>query len=164
MGVMEMSKEQSKAAAVKEAERLHQASYNCAEAVLGAVTLGLGYSPPPLRIATGFGGGVGRTGDICGAVTGAIMAMGWVGGRDVPTDKAAYAKTAEVIRSFLSQFREQHGSTVCAVLTGYDFGDAEAMGRFADDAERRAKCADYIRTAAAMATEVLAAHLEVPAS
>ncbi len=143
--------------AVEEADRLHALGYNCAETVLGAVAAATGLAVPPLRIATGFGGGVGRTGDVCGAVTGAVMAMGWARGRNNPEDKEGYAKLAAAVRQFLADFRGSHETLECSVLTGYDLSDPAVLTTFAEDKERRAKCAEFIRTATRLATVALTA-------
>jgi len=142
--------------AAAEAERLHSQGYNCAESVLGAVAHALELEPPPMRIATGFGGGIGRTGDVCGAVTGAVMAMGWAKGRDQAQDKEAYAALSAMIRSFLTDFRAAHEHLGCNPLTGYDLSDPAVLPRFAEDQDRRRKCAAFIETAARLAAEALA--------
>jgi len=57
--------------------------YNCAEAVVRAFRDGMGVDIPDeaLRMASGFGGGLGHAGCICGALTGAIMVLGMLQGR-----------------------------------------------------------------------------------
>lgn len=73
--------------------------YNCAECVLEAVlaTVDTGLPSAVLKMATGFGGGVGLYGDTCGAITGAVLAVGAVHGRtDLPEgdDRKVVAKAA----------------------------------------------------------------------
>jgi len=143
--------------AVVEAGRMHELGYNCAETVLGAVATAMGADPAPLRIATGFGGGVGRTGDICGAVTGAVMALGWIKGRTRPDDKETYAKVAATVRTLLADFRAEYGTLTCSALTGYDLSDPAILTKFGDDKVRRQKCAGFIDTAARLAAEALVA-------
>lgn len=57
--------------------------FNCAECVLESVleTIDTGLPMESLRLATGFGGGIGLFGDSCGAITGAVMAVGAMHGR-----------------------------------------------------------------------------------
>ncbi len=157
-----MSIEQGVRKARDEAERLHVLGYNCAEAVFGAAVHGAGQAEPPLRIATGFGGGLGRTGSVCGAVTGAIMAFGWLRGRTSADDKETYAKCSSLVRQFLADFQSSHGTLQCSDLTGYDLRDPDILPKFAADTERRAKCARFIETAAELAARaVLASQPEV---
>lgn len=134
-----------------EAERLHVLGYNCAEAVFGGIVRGARQPEPPLRVATGFGGGLGRTGSVCGAITGAIMAFGWLRGRSSPEDKETYARCSSLVRQFLADFQAQFGTLACSELTGYDLGDPDVLPAFAADAERRAKCGRFIETAASLA-------------
>lgn len=140
----------------REAERLHQMGFNCAEAVLGGVALAAGQGPPPLRMATGFGGGLGRTGNVCGAVTGAVMALGWARGRDSAGDQEGYARLSLAVRGLLERFRSAHQHLECSALTGYDLSDPSVLPRFAADQARRAQCARLIGTAAELAAAALA--------
>lgn len=143
--------------AALEAERMHNLGYNCAESVLGGVAAAYGQEPAPLRIATGFGGGIGRTGDVCGAVTGAVLALGWLKGRTRPDEKELYARVSASIRKLLTDFRTEYGTLTCSVLTGYDLSDPAVLPRFADDQERRKKCAAFIDTAARLAAGAVTA-------
>jgi len=142
-------------AAVAAATELHGQGYNCAEAVLGGVLAYVPSRPLALRIATGFGGGIGRTGGICGAVSGAVMAISWVAGRDRPDDRESYVRCAEMIRALMDRFRETHSTTVCRELTGYDLSDPSVLDRFAADETRRRNCAEYISTASRIAAAML---------
>jgi C_GCAxxG_C_C family probable redox protein len=65
------------------------------------------------RLATGFGGGIGRKGSLCGAFTGSIMAIGMKMGRTDPKDKQAVSKVYTKCQEFWKQFEEEFGSTVC---------------------------------------------------
>jgi len=141
--------------AALEAERLHHLGYNCAESVLGGVVAAHSQEPAPLRIATGFGGGIGRTGDVCGAVTGAVLALGWLRGRTRPDEKEIYARVSASIRGLLADFRTEYGTLTCSALTGYDLSDPAVLPRFADDQERRKKCAAFIDTAARLAADAV---------
>ena len=146
--------------AALEAERLHHLGYNCAESVLGGVVAAHSQEPAPLRIGTGFGGGIGRTGDGCGAVTGAVLALGWLKGRTSPDDKETYARVSTSIRKLLADFRAEYGTLTCSALTGYDLSDPAVLPKFAEDKERRTKCAGFIDTAARLASDAVTALAE----
>lgn len=90
---------------------------NCAETVLCAAcadgTIDSGRAP--MRIATGFGGGVGATlSEMCGALAGGVMAIGLAVGRDEPGKSSGQAQrlTVELRRRFIAA----HGSSNCGVL------------------------------------------------
>ena len=71
------------------------------------------------KIATCFGGGIGNSGDICGAVSGAVMAIGLI--RKQSTNLEEWMETAEVARTFCQRFKEETGAMKCKDLTGLDF-------------------------------------------
>lgn len=65
------------------------------------------------KLATGFGGGIGRKGSLCGAFTGSIMAIGMKLGRTNANDKDAVAKVYSKCQEFWSQFEKEFGSNLC---------------------------------------------------
>jgi C_GCAxxG_C_C family probable redox protein len=93
--------------------------YNCAQSVLFSWAPELNMDQNlALRIATGFGGGMGRKQEVCGAVSGAIMALDMLYGRGEGEGKEkqeqAYAKTRELIDTFT----QQYGTVNCKSLLG----------------------------------------------
>ena len=92
------------------------AGCNCAQAVLLAFSDVTGLdSDVAMRLASSFGGGMGRLREVCGTVSAAMMVLGLVHGYDAnspdePAEKKAhYARVQELAR----RFREEHGSIVC---------------------------------------------------
>jgi C_GCAxxG_C_C family probable redox protein len=86
----------------------------------------LGYEDSILpKLATGFGGGIGRKGSICGALTGSVMAIGMKWGRTDPKDKETVSKVHEKCRQFWDQFEKAFGNVNCYNLTGCDFTNEE---------------------------------------
>jgi C_GCAxxG_C_C family probable redox protein len=77
------------------------------------------------RIATAFGGGMGGVGSACGAVVGAVMAIGLAHGREEPSQSRdqAYALTRQVYQGF----QQEMGSTICRELTGLDLTTPEGV-------------------------------------
>ncbi len=78
-----MTKQETIEAIRERARKNFSRGYNCAECVAGAVLhfTDTGLPPEVCRVATGFGGGMGLFGDTCGAISGAIIAVGAVHGR-----------------------------------------------------------------------------------
>jgi C_GCAxxG_C_C family probable redox protein len=107
------------------AERARQhflSGFNCAESVLLAVTEELGTEAGCVpRIATGFGSGIALAGQVCGAVTGAVMAAGMLLGRDSPVE--ASDRLYELCGRFMEDFSDVQGSITCRELTGVDLAD-----------------------------------------
>ena len=77
----------------RESERaveLFSRNYNCAQSVYAASATGDGLSEPQrLALAAPFGGGIARQGEICGALMGALLALGEVEGKAMATDPVA---------------------------------------------------------------------------
>ncbi len=121
----------------------HHDGYNCAQAVL--LTLYDHMYPNAKndvipKIATGFGGGMGRCGLVCGALTGAIMAVSLkYGANEINAEKKtnAYAKT----QALYKQFEKQHGSVMCSELIKLDLSTPQGMAK--------AKQADVFETVCA---------------
>ena len=93
--------------------------YNCSQAVLLAFSdlTGLDEKTSAL-IASGFGGGIGRTRNVCGTVTGMVMVANMIKGYSCPTDNVSKKETYEMVQQLLNKFKEQNGSIVCAELLG----------------------------------------------
>ena len=108
--------------------------FNCAECVLEAVLghVETGLPKEALKLATGFGGGVGLFGDTCGAITGAVLAVSAVHGRsELPEDedrKAAmqaasrqlYGKPGlyRIFNQIPNSLKEKYGHTLCREIAG----------------------------------------------
>lgn len=101
--------------------------YNCAEAIVRAFrdTMSIDISDEASRMASGFGGGLGHAGCICGALTGATMVLGMIQGR-VSTEQdrePVYASS----REFHGLFKERFGATCCRVLNPHPFDSKEYL-------------------------------------
>lgn len=115
----------------------HQ-GYACSQSVLLAFAETFGLAPETAaRIASGFGAGIGRTGRTCGAVSGAVMALGLAYGSNIPDPAAKEAVYARV-RVFLAEFQKLHESLDCNNLLCVDIAtdegrnQARAAGKFSE--------------------------------
>ncbi|AKG54306.1 hypothetical protein DGWBC_1680 [Dehalogenimonas sp. WBC-2] len=122
-----------------------ESKMNCAQAVLTSFAEELGLDKATaLRLSQGFGGGMGRTGKTCGAVTGAFMVLGLIEqleGRE--GIEAVYAKVKEFDREFVAR----HGSTECNVLLDCDICSTEGMERARSEGLFKKVCPGYVRSA-----------------
>lgn len=93
--------------------------YNCAQAVLLAFSdlTGLDEKTAVL-VASGFGAGIGKTRNVCGTVTGMIMAADLINGYENPKDSNAKIRTYDMVQSLLNEFKAENGSIICAELLG----------------------------------------------
>jgi C_GCAxxG_C_C family probable redox protein len=93
--------------------------YNCAQSVLYAFCRDFEIDQDvALRIATGFGGGMGRRGEVCGAVSGGIMVLGLRYGMGEKNDKEAKELTYRKTRELVERFVRRHGAVDCRSLLG----------------------------------------------
>ena len=99
------------------AKELFQSGYNCAQSVLCAFTdvTGLGFQESA-RIASSFGGGMGRLREVCGAVSGALIVLGEACGYSDPSDQKAKEEHYHRVQAFAARFREINGSILCRDL------------------------------------------------
>lgn len=99
--------------------------FNCAQAVLGAFASDFGIDEElALKLATEFGGGV-RCGQLCGAVSGAMLVLGLKYGNYHSGDKDEISKAYNISVEFNKRFCERNNSIVCKELLGYDFSIPE---------------------------------------
>jgi C_GCAxxG_C_C family probable redox protein len=107
-------------------------TYNCAQSVFAACGACGGMTEPMCLVVAGpFGGGMGRMGETCGAVTGALMALGVRHGQEMASDPAkARGPLYDRVAAFMAAFRERHGSLACKELTGCDMRTPEGQAQF----------------------------------
>jgi len=104
--------------------------YSCSQAVLSSRCEKYGLNQKTaLSLATGFGGGMARTGNTCGAVTGAIAIIGLHAGSDKAGDKEAKENTYRIVQKFVAEFEQEFGSTNCTELTGCHIGTASGYDK-----------------------------------
>jgi C_GCAxxG_C_C family probable redox protein len=102
---------------------LFGSNFNCAQSVFAAFAPQLGLQrSQALKLASPFGGGVARRGQVCGAVTGALMVLGLVQGADTSDGKEEAYRLGE---EFLQRFESKQGSILCRDLLGCDIGTPE---------------------------------------
>lgn len=135
----------SKAEIEKKAFDYFNTGYCCAEALSKTIIDHFALKPEnyPINVATGFCGGVGRThADLCGAVAGAVLAVGYLYGR---TEQGKdFSQVSAIISEFRKQFIEALGSTNCALIL-------ESLG----EQEKYIKCKQLTGRAAGMLYDIL---------
>lgn len=126
----------------------------CSESVLQAVAESRGIQSELIpKIATGLCGGIARSGNICGAVSGGVLAIGLCFGRSQPGQSPE--ETIRRVRAFLAKCEQCFGSANCERLIGCRLDTPEGQ-QFFKEHKLREKCAGFTRGAAQMAVEALA--------
>lgn len=99
--------------------------FNCCQAIFSAFAQQLALSDDlALRLAAPFGAGFARQGQVCGALTGALMVLGLKHGNVSPDGKE---QTYRIAEGFVRQFHFRHGAILCRELIGYDVSRPEEL-------------------------------------
>ncbi len=133
---------------------LFKSGFFCAESVLQAVAESQGIQSELIpRIATGFCSGISRTGGMCGVVSGAIMGINLVAGRNSPSEsiEVSYSLTQKLI----SRFEGQYGSSNCCQLIGCDLA-TETGQRYFMENNLMENCLQFAESATSMAVSLIA--------
>jgi C_GCAxxG_C_C family probable redox protein len=132
----------------EKAANFFRQDYNCAQSVLLTMQEYYGIRRNRLipKIATAFGGGIGRRGSLCGALTGAIMAIGLRHGTN-KTVLAEKEKAYQIALRFYEQFVKECGSPFCRELIGYDLTNPEELERLRKSNVREEKCSYFVTKA-----------------
>lgn len=141
---------------VARAEALFLEGYSCSQAVLLAFASRLGMAEDVAAgAASAFGGGVARNGWTCGALSGALIAIGLRAGNrtadDAERKDATYARANEL----LSRFTLEHGATQCRALIGCDLSDPAQREAASNAGIFKTVCPRFVRTAARFLDEAL---------
>jgi C_GCAxxG_C_C family probable redox protein len=122
-------------------------SYNCAQSVLCAYAADCGLEKnKALQAAVGFGGGMGKIQETCGAVTGAIMVLGLSSGFREGDGRDKINESYAKVRRLVNDFSAREGTVRCRDLLGCDLSTEEGQKVYKEK-KLRDKCRNYIRLA-----------------
>jgi C_GCAxxG_C_C family probable redox protein len=134
---------------VEEAAATFAQGFTCGQAVLGSFAERFGMRrEQAFQVACAFGGGMARTGQLCGAVAGAQLVLGLALGQSKAGDQAARERTYAATKELWVRFRERHGSVVCRELLGVDIGTPEGQAVAKEAGLFETRCPQYVRDAA----------------
>lgn len=142
--------------AMERSRELFGSGWYCAESVLMAVAehqaITCKYVP---KIATGLCSGLSRSGGTCGALTGAVLAISLVLGRDEASEPVddCYRATKEMMDGFIGKF----GDATCQALTGCHLGTDEGQARFRVE-NMHEQCLEFVAGATRLALISIADH------
>jgi len=141
---------------VEKAVTCFNEGFMCSQALLTAYASKFGMDlQTALKVSAAFGGGMGRLGEVCGAVTGAFMVIGLKYGRVNVGDAKAHEETTRLVREFAQRFGLINGSIICRDLLGLDLGTEEGQKAFVDKKLRETLCVKYVRDAADIVEQLI---------
>lgn len=121
---------------------------NCSESTLLGISEAIGVKCKFIpQMASGFGGGFGRHGEVCGAISGSVMALGLVYGRKDTKDKEAKEKIYGIVDEYLKKFKEKYGTLSCRELIGCDMLTPEGLKKIKDGKLHVNVCAPIVEFA-----------------
>ena len=141
----------------EKARQLFLNGYNCAQSVLCAFEEEIGLDRTTLaKMASSFGGGMGRMREVCGAVSGALMAFGLINGYSDPKDFDGKKEQYAFVQEFARRFREENGSIICReLLEGVQVKEGQEPEKRTDEYYKKRPCPELVYCAAQIAEEML---------
>lgn len=140
---------------VEKAEEYFCNNFNCSQAVFTTFATEMGLDEEvALRIATQFGGGA-RKGEMCGAVSGALMALGLKYGHCHAEDAEEKGKAYQIAEDFMNRFIAEKGTVVCRELLGYDVSKTEDMQKIKELNLFKTVCPEMVRCATLIVEQMI---------
>jgi C_GCAxxG_C_C family probable redox protein len=120
--------------------------YNCAQSVLTAYAEDFGLNMnQALQTAVGFGGGMGRVQDVCGAISGAIISLGLASNFKESDGRDKINAVYEKVHRLIDDFTAQKGTIKCRdLLGGCDLTTGEGQ-KFFKENNLKESCRSYVR-------------------
>ena len=129
---------------------------SCSQAILSTFSAEFGLNAElALKISCPFGGGMGRTGQACGAVTGALMVIGLKFGQKQVSELQAKENTYKLVQSFITKFKSLHQNINCNDLIGFELHTPSGYEQATQARVFIDKCPIYVRSAAQILEEIL---------
>jgi C_GCAxxG_C_C family probable redox protein len=122
--------------------------YNCAQSVFYSFCDDLHFDKDSaLKMATGFGAGMGRKEEVCGAVTGGIIVIGARYGRGEKDNRTATELTYKMTRELMDRFEKKHGTFICRkLLQGCELTTEQGQKHFKDNRLADSICKPCVRS------------------
>lgn len=140
------------------AAELFLQGYNCAQAVAVAFCDVTGLDEElTAKIASSFGGGMGRLREVCGAVSGMFMVLGCLYGYDNPDDDAPKKELYARVQKLAKEFQAQNGSIICREILKNPPTDPNPSPRTAEFYAKR-PCVRMVMVAAELMDQFIAEH------
>lgn len=127
-----------------------KSGYNCCQSIAVAYADLLGLSPQmAARLSSGFGGGMGRLREVCGAVSGMVFVASALKGYSDPKDNAQKKELYALVQKLAGAFERENGSVVCRELLGLSVKKEDPTpSERTEGYYKKRPCAELVRMAA----------------
>lgn len=141
----------------KEAVNNFRKGYNCAQSVLLTFANKVGLSnEDALKLASSFGGGMGRLREVCGAVSALFMIAGILKGYTEPNNDIIKANHYKLIQDLAAEFKSKHGTIICRELLGLEEDEFSPIpSARTKEYYKERPCEEFIKCAAEIVKEKL---------
>lgn len=140
-----------------QAKELFLSGYNCAQSVITSFADELKFSKElALKMSAGFGGGMGKQQETCGAVTGAIMVLGLIRGEQVNNNDELKSQSYDAVKELVREFKKEYKTTRCRDLIGCDLNTPEGSEKFKEEGIMENVCAGCVKKAVQIVESITA--------
>ena len=141
---------------VKSAVEIYNDGYNCAQSVLSVFAPKLGMDrETAMKVSCGLGAGIGRSGNLCGAVTGGMLVLGLKFGMVDSASQEDKEKTYNEVVGLLDRIKAMHGTANCNELLGVDIGTPEGFQKVQDQEDSEKVCSQIVGDVVRILEELL---------
>lgn len=142
----------------EKAKALFVGGYNCAQAVFAAFSDVTGIDlETSVKLSSGFGGGMGRMREVCGAVSGMLMVLNAVEGYTSPTDNVAKMELYAKVQTLAGKFKEKNGSIICREIVKDSVTSTPVPTERNAEFYKKRPCGEYVE----MAADIIADYLGI---
>lgn len=140
----------------EKAKALFTSGYNCAQAVFAAFSdvTGIDFEAS-VKLSSGFGGGMGRMREVCGAVSGMFMVLNAVEGYTSPTDNVAKMELYAKVQRLAEEFKKENGSIICREIVGDSVTSTPIPTERTGEFYKKRPCGEYVKMAADIVADYL---------
>lgn len=143
----------------EKAVELFYEGYNCSQAVFGAFAEQLGLPQDMvMKIASSFGGGIGRLREVCGACSGMLMAAGMLYGYSTPETGDIKKEHYALVRELCDEFKKENGSIICHEILGAQAEIGGTPEARTESFYKKRPCVKCIRSAAEILERYIKEH------
>jgi C_GCAxxG_C_C family probable redox protein len=130
--------------------------FNCAQAVFSSYSAEYGLDTSfAKKIGGAFIGGIANNGEVCGAVTGALMLIGLKYGQYNEGDKESKEKTIKITNDYIQKFKKEHGSIICRDLLKYDLSIEEEAQKARESGVFKTLCPVFVKRSVELFEEII---------